>query len=188
MTRNVLRYMTFAMLALALAGSSSADELGISIGDDIARGMYGHRLEKAEIDLIGSWDHHDDDGDIVALGLLVPGVVGQGAGTVELSLGGKALYADAFSDDGFALALGAEIWYGIPRVKNLSIGATLYYAPDVTAAGDIDAYTEFSVGGGYGLGARSAVTLAFRRVDVDLKGVSEPSFDDGLHLGFRFRF
>ncbi len=185
---------TAAGATLAVAGmSASADTLDLDLNDDAARVTYAHSYEARKTRVDASWLHHQDRGDVLAVGFTIEGNAATQARPVNAGIGGRIMYADAngFSASGSALAVGGFFDAKLPNYNRIGVAGHLYFAPDVLAFGDLDQILDVSIQATYAVLRQGDVYIGLRNVRADFKdGLTQKSqsFDTGLHVGFRLNF
>lgn len=172
-----------AATVLAIASSSAfAGGVAFRFGDD----SFGVSLAgdlSAESSAQFDWLHHEDDGDMVALGVFANGQRGSLSGRV----GAKAIGLEADDADvsGGALAFGGDISLPLNEIVRLRGGA--YYAPETTGFGDIEGYQEWSVSAEFTIFQNSAIQLGYGDIEFDVEKRGEFEFEDGLFVRLQLR-
>lgn len=188
---QMIRLVIAVALGLGPALTLAADTLQLDLNDDAARIAYAHPIEARNLRLDGSWQHHQDRGEVIGGGLHVMGNAGTGKNPVQAGLGARALWLDAdqADADGSVLALGGYFHYTLPRYNRFAIGGYLYFAPDVIAFGDAEQFQSVGFYGSYELLQQADIYVGVRNIKADFtNGVSNYNFDTGLHLGVRIEF
>tara|TARA_R110001599_G_scaffold103352_3_gene262879 strand:- start:3250 stop:3789 length:540 start_codon:yes stop_codon:yes gene_type:complete len=172
-----------AALVLATASSSvfaggvafrfGTDTFGVSLAGDMSP------ESSAQFD----WLHHEDDADMVALGLYANGQRGALSGRV----GAKAigLEGDDFDLDGGAVAFGGDL--SLPLNEIVRLRAGLYYAPSATGFGDVDGYDEWSLSAEFSLFQNSAIQVGYGSMDFDAENGKKIEFEDGAFVRLQLR-
>lgn len=185
-----LRATVLVLLGLAL-GSVHATEVEFDLSDDSARLAGAHQITDTGLELDASWLHHKDDGDVAGVGAHLVDNPLPGRGSLRAGVGGRLYFVeqDGRRDDGQAFALGGKARYTWPTFNRVNIAGHFYFAPDVTAFGDLDSYLEFMVRGEYLVLRNAGAYLGFRTVRVgEERNDDTRSFDSGPVLGIRIRF
>ncbi|MEX1668210.1 YfaZ family outer membrane protein [Zhongshania guokunii] len=172
-----------AALLLASASSSvmaggvafrfGSDSFGVSVAGDMSP------ESSAQLD----WLHHDDDADMVALGLYANGQRGAVSGRV----GAKAigLEGDDADVNGGAVAFGGDV--SLPLNEIVRLRAGLYYAPEATGFGDIEGYDEWSVSAEFSLFQNSAIQIGYGSMDFDADTGKKFEFEEGAFVRLQLR-
>ena len=181
-------FLSAALLSIApLATADSAFDVGLS--DDSVRVGYGSFWERHELHFGANWLHHEDDGDVVDVGLHALGVVGQGKSELDLGIGGRVFWVDIANRSGQALGLGVVAAYTIPPVPRLRLAGTLHYAPDIVAFSDLEKYYEASLSVSFLVVDRAQIYVGYRVAKAEVEGVAgRLEVDDGGHVGIRIEF
>jgi len=176
---------------LLLSAGASAASLDISINSDVARLGGAFNLNK-DLQLDGFVLHHQDRGDVGAIGLHQVGFASSGRQPVEAGLGGKWVFTDAETrfggGSGSSLALGAFGRWKIPDVNRLGIGGEVYLAPSVLSFSDQEGYREGSLYVSYDLLKTAWVYIGYRYIKAKYEDRRDVEFDDEFNLGFRLNF
>ncbi|MFK8014683.1 MAG: YfaZ family outer membrane protein [Gammaproteobacteria bacterium] len=186
---NGARRVALLLSALSCV-AAQADRLDLDLNDDAARLTYSHPFEARKTQIDGSWLHHQDRGDVVAVGFHITGNAASQERPINAGLGGRVMYLDAsgFDATGSALAVGGFFDAKIPNYNRFGVGGHLYFAPDVLAFGDSSEVLDLSVHGSYSILRQGEVYVGLRNVRSDFKGGGSLNFDTGLHVGFRLNF
>ncbi|MEM8983512.1 MAG: YfaZ family outer membrane protein [Pseudomonadota bacterium] len=178
-----------AVLGLLMCSPALAEaELDLNVNDDAFRLSGG-----ADFGRRGRWDagvlSHQDRGEMVHLGAHL---VDEAASETPLTagLGGRVVWLspDGDVDDEFAVAIGGFVRYEFPNANRLSVGANLYYAPDVLGFGDLDEFVELGARVSYNVLRDADVYLGARYIRIDVDPGGEFTLDNGLIVGVQFRF
>ena len=171
-----------ALLLAATANSALAGGVAFRFGDETFGASVAGDLSadsSAQLD----WMHHEDDADLVSLGLYANGQRGALSGRV----GAKAiaLSADDSGFDGAVAAFGGDLSMPLSDVVRLRGG--LYYGPEATSASDIDGYQEWSISAEFAIFQNSALELGYADIEFDAKDGGEFDFEDGLFVRLQLR-
>ncbi len=187
--------MKFGHLVVAAslfgAASAQAADLELALSSDTANLEV---LTDSEMIGVGGADlsfagfFNDNDDYMIDVGLLVEG---RPAGEQPLSfgLGGKIMLGSIDTPDaGFsAIALGGKVRYHIPANTPMSVGADLFYAPDITAFNDAEGVLDMRVRFEVDVLPAATAFLGYRKLSADL-GKKDYDLDDNVHIGIRFQF
>lgn len=167
-----------------------ADQLALDLNDDAARLTFAHPFEARKTQVDASWLHHQDRGDVLAVGFHLTGNAATQARPINAGVGGRIMYVDAdgSSRSGGGLALGGFFDAKIPEYNRIGLGGHIYYAPDVLAFGDAKDVLDISVHASYAILRDGDLYVGLRNVKSDFDGGGTQTFDTGLHVGFRLNF
>lgn len=123
-------------------------------------------------------------------GFLVTGDAGARNALVKAGLGVRGVFLDVDGGDanGGAVALGGQVDARLPQYNRIGLGAYAYYAPDVSAFGDVDKYLEYAANINYELIRNAFVYIGARQVRYGFDPGSELAIDTGGHAGFHLKF
>ncbi|CAA0082506.1 Uncharacterised protein [Zhongshania aliphaticivorans] len=170
---SLLAVVSSSAFAGGVAFRFGDESFGVSVAGDMSA------ESSAQLD----WLHHEDDADMVALGLYANGQRGALSGRV----GAKAiaLEGDDADIDGGAVAFGGDLSLPLNEIVRLRGG--LYYAPDATGFSDIDGYKEWSVSAEFTIFQNSAIQLGYGDMEFDAENGGEFEFEDGVFLRLQLR-
>ncbi|MDF1692175.1 MAG: YfaZ family outer membrane protein [Zhongshania sp.] len=162
-----------SVLAGGVAFRFGSDTFGVSVAGDMSP------ESSAQLD----WLHHDDDADMVALGLYANGQRGAVSGRV----GAKAigLEGDDADVNGGAVAFGGDV--SLPLNEIVRLRAGLYYAPDATGFGDIEGYDEWSLSAEFSLFQNSAIQVGYGSMEFDVEARNKFEFEEGGFVRLQLR-
>lgn len=180
----------FAAVLAGAAGSASAGTLDLNLSNDAVRFGAAQPLTETGLELSGDWLHHEDNGDVLGAGLLLVDEAEPRRGALTLGAGAKLVYVngDGGDADGQALGIGGRFRYTWPTFNRFGVGGQLYYAPSVTAGGDLDRYLEAALRAEYRVLRNADAYLGVRSVRVGEEGGDTDTFESGLHAGIRLSF
>ena len=188
---------TLLMLAMLAPGLVFAEQsLDLNLSGDAIRGEFSSDtglLPNSNGKLsFGGLYSDDDNADFTMghLGLLVTGDAGARNALVNAGLGVRLVGLDVNGGDanGGAVALGGAVDARLPAFNRIGLGAYLYYAPDVSAFGDIDKFLEYAANINYELIRNAYVYVGARQVRLGFDPGSEMSVDTGAHAGVHLKF
>lgn len=162
-----------AALAGGIAFRFGDDSFGVSLAGDMS----------AESSAQFDWMHHEDDADLVALGLYANGR--RGALTGRVGAKGIALNADDSGFDGGVLAFGGDL--SLPFNDLVRARAGYYYGPDATSYSDVSGYNEWSASMEFTLFQNSALQLGYGDIEFDAEKGGEFDFEDGPFIRLQLR-
>lgn len=177
----------FLVLAtLAVAGSAQADRLDINLADHALGIEYDNARLARDLHLNLGTVHHEDDGDIVWMGVQVE----QKQANFRTMLGARGYYIDTphheWSD---ALALGGGVVANLLGDERLTAGAEIWYAPAVTSGRGADNLSHFAATIGYKLMDNAKVTAGWREIRTEYKNSDHThTIDRGFNVGVSLLF
>ncbi|MCG8670471.1 MAG: YfaZ family protein [Pseudomonadales bacterium] len=171
-----------AAISVSTANIAFADTFSADINNDAFKFQYNATNTGSNLDLNASILHHDDDGEIYAVGAQVEGQSLQQANATG-SLGAKLYYIDLDGADGFAIGLGGLVNIAIPQVEGFSIQAEAYYAPSVLSFNDVEHHIDFGAKAKYRVLDNGSVYLGYRKANIDIENAGDGDLDEGIHVG-----
>lgn len=181
----------FPLLGMALFCSQVvADELDLGLNSDAVYVQYAHKFGESSLRMDGGLLHHTDNGDVIYVGLLLADLASDGPSKVEAGLGGRLAYTsgDGSKQDGLGLPLGGFIRFTPQRFNRVSLGASLYLAPDVLTTGDLKKYQEYAARVSYNLMREADIYIGARYAKGEYKKAPDVRYDTGMHVGITLRF
>lgn len=178
-------------LILGLAASTAhAAEFDVNLSDEAARINLSEQVTTTGLHVDGGWLHDDDDGDVLSAGALLVDDAAAGRGALNVGVGAKLFYVDfdAGNADGSAVGLGGRFRYTWPSYNRFGIGGHAWYAPDVTASGDIEGYYEAAVSAEYLVLRNANAYIGLRAVRIKPENGGTETFESGPHVGLRLKF
>lgn len=179
------------LLALLLPASALAQALDFNVRDDAAWVRYSKLVDErsfGQVELDATAYIADNGRRSAGVGLHIVDNAYTAETPVYVGLGGRLLWVDGGPANGPVFALGGHGRYTLPAADRVSVGAHLYFAPDVLSFGDTDGYFEFAVRGEYHVLQSSWIYLGYRRARVGFTDIASRTIDSGLHLGIRIQF
>lgn len=177
----------------ALVGAS---ELDLTLGRDSLRGEFVTAVGPKVADNVPTLDlgllyREDDDADgtLVHVGLLIFGDAGAPKANIQAGVGARGVLFDADPGlNGGALALGGTISARLPDFDRLGARLTVYYAPDVSAFGDLADYFEYGIGLDYQLIRQAFVVAGYRQIRLGISDAPRIDIESGGYAGLRLVF
>ncbi|MCH8896121.1 MAG: hypothetical protein IH927_07650 [Proteobacteria bacterium] len=185
-----MRVFVLFMGLLLLPSLSHSESLEISANNDAAKFGFGWYLGQQRLAMDASWLHHQDQGDVISLGVNVTGFASSGQSPVEAGLGAKLVYTDSdnLDLDGGALAPGGFVSYTLPNSNRFTFYGHLYFAPDILTFGDNGTYREIELRLYYSVIDDAELFLGIRNIRVGYDLSPGVHFDTGLNIGLKMRF
>ena len=199
MLKKIIILLSLTISAFALHQAElniNQKDLEVSAGLDI--GQFNQNVEPNTMFIGGRFlnadsDHTDDiASDLNSLFELDFLVKRKLAGTgFSVGMGLKLNYVKFANSTFSSLPLGLEVGYQIPLLKALpmSIGGSLYYAPEVLSFADSIAYFEYRVHYDIELIENAGLRLGYRNINMKAEGSSKQfNYNDSFYLGFQLKF
>lgn len=196
MAQFLHRLVWVAGLGMATAVAGAA-ELDLTLGRDSVRGEYIAAVGKPVADNVatldaGVWyrddDKRDSDAVLAHLGLLMLGDAGARKANVKAGVGARAVLFDASGGvDGAAITLGGMVSGRVPQLNRIGGRLWIYYAPDVSAFGDLENYFETGASLDYQLIRQAYVVAGYRRLRAGFDSGSTNLESSGF-IGLRMVF
>ena len=188
-TAALARSLLFSTLLCCTVTPAVAHEVDLSLNADAVRAAYatdvgdGLRLE-------GGWLHDGDKGDVAHAGFLVTGDASPNGQKLTAGVGVRLAYLDGEGSqrEGYALGIGGQVRWVIPRYDRFAVSGEGYWAPDVLSGGDARQYLDGTVRLGYSVTRQAEVYVGARYTRADYEDGPDVLFDTGLHAGFNLRF
>ncbi|GAB4297606.1 MAG: hypothetical protein Kow0096_15720 [Thiohalomonadaceae bacterium] len=185
----VLRILA-VVLGVAMVAQAAADTLDVNLHGDALRATYSRPVGATRgLDMDVGLLHVEENGydaNVIHAGLQVAGMNWSKQGNFNISLGGRAVFADVEEFEGGHVAFGGSVRFSpMPRV---GFGGSLYYAPNITSFLDAEEYTEWGLFADYQLLTQAYVYVGYRNVEVDAENGGSAELDDHVHIGMRMNF
>jgi hypothetical protein len=185
----VLRILS-VVLGLTAAAQAAAATLDLNLHDDALRATYSTAVGASRgLDLDVGYLYLEDrseDAHLLHAGLQVAGQNWSKQGNFDIGIGGRVVFVDAGPVDSTHIAFGGRVRFSpAPRV---SLGASVYYAPDITSFRDSEEYVEWNLSLDYQMLTQAFVYLGYRKVEIDIENGGTHELDDHLHIGMRLTF
>lgn len=179
------------LLGLSLAAQAMADSLDVNIHDNALRVTYATALGAPErgLQLDGGYLYAKNPGEsdhLLHVGLQVAGQNWSNAGTFDIGVGGRLIYADTKPGNALDLAFGGHVRFS--PINRIGIGGQIFYAPKITSTLDSEEYTEWRVTADYQLLTQAFVYVGYRHVETKFKNKGTYVLDDNLNLGMKLLF
>ena len=169
---------------------AAADEIDLSFNSDALRLQYAHPFNSNALQIDGGWLYHDDNGDVLHVGLNLTGLATQGSDPVKAGVGARVTYSDGerSKQSGFAVGIGGFFRYALARYNRISISGQVYFAPSVMSLGDVDKFHDYTIRVGYNIMKAADVYIGARYVKGEYDGADDVRYDTGMNIGFNLRF
>jgi hypothetical protein len=179
----------FSGLLLSISMQSLAGgSVDLSLSNDAARMAYDAAKVGSGLHISASIMHHEDDNDLLALGMHVVDVRKPNS-PLYMGIGGKVFAFKSGDVDGGGLGVGGFFSYQIPQVSDLSTAGYLYYAPSVVSFNDIENLTDADIRIQYGLLPTARVYMGYRYSSAMIEKIKKTvMLDQGVHFGLKVDF
>lgn len=188
---RISQRLTCAVIAAASLSTmpAMATELDLNLNDDAVRLSVAWPF-RDQVQLYAGGLTHQDRGELIHIGGQLVDVAASGSAPLTAGLGGRFVFAspDAAPDDEFMLALGGFVKYVFPTANRFSVMATAHYAPDVLGFGDVEQLIDVTARVSYNVLRDADIYLGARYVSIEIENVPDITLDNGLVVGFQFRF
>ncbi|MDO8329564.1 MAG: YfaZ family outer membrane protein [Fluviicoccus sp.] len=175
----------FLALAVLIAGPVFADSLSLDLNNDAVRLNYGHNFSKNYTSDFG-WVHVKDLGNTYTAGINLDQKINE---DLSATIGGKAVFQQHDRlEDGTAMAVGGGLSFTPPSAKQVSIAASLYFAPNVLSFGKMKNYQEFELRGEYEFSEQMTGYAGYRNNQADYDVAKNVDLYNGLMIGGKFMF
>ena len=164
--------------------------IDLNLSDDAVRASFATRVRNEGLQVGAGWLHQQDKGDIAHLGLHLVDAAADSGADLTAGIGARVFFVDADSidHDGSALAVGGFVRYVLPDYNRFSVGAHVYFAPDVVAFGDLSRYSELEARISYNVLRDADVYLGARAARAKFEEGGSMSFNSGIMFGIQMRF
>ena len=173
-----------ALTALS-AAPAFADTLSLDLNNDAVRINYGHEFSR-NYNSDFAWIHVKNLGNTFTGGILLDQKLSD---VITAGIGGKAVFQQHDTlPDGTAVAVGANIRFSPPELKNVSFGGSAFYAPNVLSFGRMKNYREFELRASYSASEQFSAYVGYRNNRADYDNASSAKLYDGAMIGGEFHF
>jgi hypothetical protein len=179
----------FSGLLLSISMQSLAGgSVDLSLSNDSARLAYDAAKVGSGLHVSASIMHHEDDGDLLALGMHVVDVREPNS-PLYMGIGGKVFAFKSGDIDGGALAVGGFFSYQVSQVPGLSTAGYLYYAPSVVSFNDTENLTDADIRIQYGLLPTARIYMGYRYSRAKIENINKAfMLEQGIHFGLKVDF
>lgn len=179
----------FSTVLLATSMQSIAGgSIDISLANDSARLEYDAAKVGSGLHISASGQHHEENGDMVSLGMHVVDVREPNS-PLYLGVGGKVFAFKDGDEDGGAFGVGGFFRYQIPKLTGLSTAGYLYYAPKVVSFDSTENVTDADLRLQYGLLPTARVYMGYRYSSFKIENNKKVfMLEEGIHFGLKVDF
>jgi hypothetical protein len=180
--------LVLSSLLLVSLQSKAGGSIDLSLANDSARLEYDAAKVGSGLHVSASAMHHEEDGDLISLGLHVVDVREPNS-PLYLGVGGRVFGFKDGDVDGGAIGVGGFFRYQIPKVTGLSTAGYLYYAPRVVSFGETDNLTDADIRIQYSLLPTARVYMGYRYSSFKIEDISKSfMLEEGIHFGLKVDF
>jgi hypothetical protein len=133
----------------------------------------------------------DEESKLIGAGIVATNKLEAVEG-VELSFGGKFIWAEVGKEDFTAFPLMGKIRYTFPplmyNIPPVSLEGKVLYAPKVLAFGDSEAYSEFRINAEIEMIENVRIYAGYRNIHTKYDGISQTLFDTGFYAGLKLTY
>jgi hypothetical protein len=167
-----------------LAGGS----IDLSLANDSARLEYDAAKVGSGLHISASAMHHEEDGDLISLGVHVVDVREPNS-PLYIGVGGRLFGFKDGDVDGGALGVGGFYRFQIPSVPSLSTAGYLYYAPKVVSFAATENLVDADVRIQYALLPTARVYMGYRYSGFKIEDNKKVfMLEEGIHFGLKVDF
>lgn len=179
----------FSSVLLAFSVQSMAGgSIDLSLANDSARLAYDATKVGSGLHISASALHHEDDGDLISLGMHVVDVREPNS-PLYLGVGARVFGFKNGDVNGGALGVGGFFRYQIPQVEGLSTAGYLYYAPSVVSFNDTENLADADVRIQYALLPTARIYTGYRYSRYKIEDISKVFvLEQGIHFGLKVDF
>jgi hypothetical protein len=168
--------------------------ISIYVSDDALQALYAREVE---INRVGTTTVHmgfffNEERDLIAVGDLMAytgNVQDPRNRRLEFRVGTRVYgaFLNVEDNDVFSISIGGEAEWFFSRDRRTSVLLGFYYAPDILTFGEANNVTDATLRLQTRLTPRTDVFVGYRMFEFD-QNAGDRDVDDGMHLGFQFRF
>ena len=185
---KVLKTLFSGLLLSVSMQSMAGGSIDLSLANDSARLEYDAAKVGSGLHISASAMHHEEDGDLISLGLHVVDVREPNS-PLYLGVGGRIFGFKDGDVDGGALGVGGFFSYQIPKVNGLSTAGYLYYAPKVVSFDATENLTDADIRFQYGLLPTARVYMGYRYSSFKIEDIKRTfMLEEGIHFGLKVDF
>ena len=180
-----------ALSFLVVSTTAFADSFDINLRDTSAQLQYNAKLGQATLgksELHLGYLYTSKTNSYVDFGMLVKDDVSANVPGLTVGVGVKGLMAKVPAHTTSAVALGGMLRFAPGPVPRLGLVASAYWSPSILTFGDADRTIETGLRAEYEVIPQASAYLGYRKIRVGLKGLSDATVDEGVHIGVRISF
>lgn len=172
-----------------IGAPAGAHELNLGFNDDALRATYATGFGN-NLRFETGWLTDSDKGDVIHAGLLVTGEMQRSGQPLTGGLGARLAYLDGEGNqrEGYAVGVGGQVRFVLPRADRFFIFGEYYWAPDILSGGDAEKYVDGTIRVGYNVTRQAEVYVGARYTGADYDNGASILFDTGMHIGLELRF
>lgn len=183
--------LIFAFIFFSSTLRAQAKSVDVDLSDDSVWFQYNQMLigEKfSNAELSGSFMYNTSDSRLFTVGLEMVEEVTFMTTWFDVGVGGKLFFGNVDDNDFLNLGLGGRLRYVIPKIKQVSIGANAYYAPEIVSFFDSKGLWKVGFQINYNILEQSSVYFGYRAIKTDLNKKKDVTIDKGVYLGLQISF
>lgn len=184
MLNQAIKKCAAIFVSAILSHAAIANEMEVSLSEDHIDFRFTSDFDQDFMGRFAIMHAEEDDGDANVVSYTF-GTRGERDG-FDISLGGRAFWIDAESENALGLALGFGVAYEVlPRLKT---GVEIYYSPDILTSGDLDSSLDIEARASYKVIDNGSVFVGFRRYEIEDDNGADADIVDGVLIGMRLTF
>lgn len=181
--RSIAPVLVFVSSSVFAGGS-----LDLSINNETAGLEYDATKMGSPLHVSAGFLHHEDDGDLLSLGLNTVDVKSKNS-PLKIGVGGKLLTYFSGDEEGGALAIGAFARYMPAELNGLGFSGHAYYSPSVLSFDTTENMIDLNARVEYKLLPTAMVYLGYRFVEASEEKLSQDiEIVKAGHFGLRINF
>lgn len=182
-----LRLLVFCGLT-AIATGTYASSIDLNIHEEAVRLTYATEVGSAVkgLEFEAGLLYHEDNDDVIHVGLQVSGENWSEAGTFDISIGGRFVASEQDPGDALAVGLGGRVRFS--PVHRLGLGVYGYYAPEILSFVEATQYVETGAFIDYQLLPQAFVYAGYRHLEFEFDDGPDVTVDASGHLGLKLVF
>lgn len=184
----------FALSLLLLSPLTFADALDVNLNNNAAQFRYS---SSAGVFIQGNSEfrfgalYNDVNNVMGDAGLIVSGAAENVPG-LTIGVGVKALagsiHSGAQTNSVSAIAIGGELGYAIPAIKQVSLVGEYFAGPKITTFADADRFNQSGLRLEYEITPQTKAYLGYREINFGIKSAGDAMLDRGAHVGIKLTF
>jgi len=178
-----MKKLTYALGLMLPFSMAEAGGLDIRVGDEaVAAKIHSADPDPGPATELGVVYNSDAEATVGTAGLFVTG----SRGLVRGKVGAKAYAVDLDNQDGYGVALGADL--KLPLEGGFAIQGGLYIGPDSLGAGDVDTYTEWYISASFEIIENASIAAGISSLEIETDFGQEVEVEDGFFLEMKLEF